>query len=162
MATLHQELEISSLDLPDAVLNKLDLTVCSVHSHFDLSIQQQTERIIRAMDNPHFTILGHPSGRLIGAREPYRVDMERLLEAARERGCVMELNAHPDRLDLHDRHCRQAKQAGVKVAISTDVHSTGGLGNMRYGVFQARRGWLTADDVVNTRKLRDLLRLLRR
>ena len=155
-------LEDGSLDLPDAVLAKLDLTVCSIHSKFDLSAEQQTERIIRAMDNPHFKILGHPTGRLIGERDPYRVDMERLMRAAVERGCFFEVNAHPDRLDLNDHHCRMAKELGLKVAINTDAHSTRGLENIRFGVYQARRGWLERDDVINTRKVAELLKLLKR
>lgn len=155
-------LEDGSLDLPDEVLARLDLTVCSIHSKFGLSAEKQTERIIRAMDNPHFKILGHPTGRLIGERAPYRVDMEKIVRAAAERGCCLELNAHPDRLDLDDRHCRLAREAGVKVAISTDAHSDQGLANMRYGVFQARRGWLGKDDVLNTRKTAELLKLLQR
>ncbi|WP_429886565.1 DNA polymerase/3'-5' exonuclease PolX [Geoalkalibacter halelectricus] len=151
-----------SLDLPDEVLAKLDLTVCSVHSKFNLSVEKQTERIIRAMDNPHFNILGHPTGRLINEREAYAVDMEKIMGAAKERGCFLELNAHPDRLDLNDRHCRMAKEMGVKVALSTDAHSTAGLKNIRYGIDQARRGWLSKDDVLNTRRVTDLLKLLKR
>ena len=155
-------LEDGSLDLPDAVLEKLDLTVCSVHSKFDLDSEKQTERILRAMDNPHFNILAHPSGRLINERDPYQVDMERLMEGALERGCFLELNGHPDRLDLTAGHCRMARDMGLKVVISTDAHYAAELGNMRYGIFQARRGWLSADDVVNTRRVADLLRLLKR
>jgi DNA polymerase (family 10) len=151
-----------SLDLPDAVLGKLDLAVCSVHSKFNLSSEKQTKRIIRAMDNPHFTILGHPTGRLINEREAYGVDMEKIMKAALERGCILELNAHPDRLDLNDHHCRMARDMGLKVAISTDAHSTKALGNMKYGIYQARRGWLTKDDVVNTRRVAELLKLLKR
>jgi len=155
-------LEDGSLDLPDEVLARLDLTVCSIHSKFGLSEEKQTARIIRAMDNPNFRILGHPTGRLIGERAPYKVDMEQLMKAAGERGCVLELNAHPDRLDLNGAHCRMAREYGVKIAISTDAHSPGGLRNMKYGIDQARRGWLSADDVINTRRTRDLLRLLAR
>ncbi|HMB17233.1 MAG TPA: DNA polymerase/3'-5' exonuclease PolX [Pelovirga sp.] len=155
-------LEDGSLDLPNDVLAKLDLTVCSVHSKFHLSNEKQTERIIRAMDNPHFNILGHPTGRLINEREAYALDMEKIISAAKERGCFMEINAYPDRLDLNDRHCRMAREMGVKVAISTDAHSTEGLKNIRYGVGQARRGWLSKDDVLNTRRVADLLKLLKR
>jgi DNA polymerase (family 10) len=151
-----------SLDLPDAVLGKLDLAVCSVHSKFNLSSEKQTKRIIRAMDNPHFNILGHPTGRLINERAAYRVDMEKIMKAALERGCILELNAHPDRLDLNDHHCRMARDMGLKVAISTDAHSAKALGNMKYGIYQARRGWLTKDDVVNTRRVAELLKLLKR
>lgn len=155
-------LEDGSLDLPDEVLEKLDLTVCSIHSRFGLSAQRQTERLIRAMDNPQFKILGHPSGRLINERDPYELDWERLMEAARERGCFFEINAHPDRLDLTDIHCKMAKDLGVKVSIGTDAHLTTHLEFMRYGVDQARRGWLTKADVLNTRSVRDLLSQLKR
>lgn len=155
-------LEDGSLDLPDAVLKKLDFTVGAVHSRFDLSSAKQTERIIRAMDNRHFNILAHPSGRLINQREPYAVDMEKIMRAALERGCFLELNAQPDRLDLNDHHCRMAKEMGLKLAICTDAHHVGGLKNMRYGIYQARRGWLSSDDVINTRKVADLQKLLKR
>ncbi|MEW6379198.1 MAG: DNA polymerase/3'-5' exonuclease PolX [bacterium] len=155
-------LEDGSLDLPDEVLKMLDLTVCSVHYNFNLPIEKQTERIIRAMDNPYFTILAHPTGRLINERKPYEVDMERLIEAARQRGCFMELNAYPDRLDLNDIHCKMAKEMGVKVAISTDAHSLTDLDYMRFGINQARRGWLEPDDVLNTRSWPELKRMLKR
>jgi DNA polymerase (family X) len=155
-------LEDGSLDLPDDILARLDLRVCSVHSAFGLSREKQTERILRAMDNRLLDILAHPTGRLIGRRDPYEVDIERVLVAARERGCFLEVNAQPDRLDLDDRHCRLAKEIGVKLAISTDAHSAAGLGLMRCGVDQARRGWLEADDVLNTRPVEGLLGLLRR
>ncbi len=144
-------LEDGSLDLADWALKGLDLTICSIHSKFNLNREKQTERLIRAMDNPRFTILGHPSGRLINERKPYDVDMERLIKAARERGCVLELNAQPDRLDLADINCKMARDMGVKVVISTDAHSRTDLGFMRFGVAQARRGWLGPDDVLNTR-----------
>jgi len=155
-------LKDGSLDLPDEVLEKLDLTVCSVHYELDLSAEKMTERIIRAMDNPNFNILGHPSDRLINERDPYRIDMDKIMDAAIQRGCYMELNAHPDRLDLNDHHCRMARDKGVKVSIATDAHSTQGLKNMKYGINQARRGWLGPDDVINTRRVADLLKLLKR
>jgi DNA polymerase (family 10) len=155
-------LEDGSLDLPDEILKELDLTVCAVHYNFNLSRQEQTERIIRAMDNPYFNILAHPSGRLIQRREPYDVDMERLMQAAKERGCYMELDAQPDRLDLIDIHCKLAKDLGVKVSIATDAHSTADLNYMRWGIGQARRGWLEAPDVLNTRPWPELKQLLKR
>ncbi|MDH3475947.1 MAG: DNA polymerase/3'-5' exonuclease PolX [Rhodospirillales bacterium] len=155
-------LEDGSLDLPKDVLGRLDLTLCAVHSKFDLSREKQTERIIRAMDHPCFNILAHPTGRLLNARPAIRLDMERLLAAARERNCFLEVNAQPERLDLTDLHCRMAKELGVKVAISTDAHNAAGLGVMRYGVDQARRGWLEPDDVLNTRSWTDLAALLKR
>lgn len=155
-------LEDGSLDLPDDVLAELDLTVCSVHSKFKLSRDKQTRRIVKAMDNPHFSILGHPTGRLINERQPYDVDMEKIMEAAKEKGCVLELNAHPDRLDLNDIHGKMAKDMGVRVAISTDTHRIDDLDNMRFGVGQARRAWLETGDVINTNSLRELKKQLQR
>jgi DNA polymerase (family 10) len=155
-------LEDGSLDLPDDILKELDLTICSIHSKFDLSREKQTERIIRAMDNPYFNILAHPTGRLIGERAPYDVDMERVMEAAQERGCFLEVNAQPDRLDINDVYCKMAKEMGLKVAISTDAHSVNELDYLRFGVGQARRGWLEAEDVLNTRSWKELKKLLKR
>jgi DNA polymerase (family 10) len=154
-------LDDGRLDLPDSVLQELDFTVCAIHYGFGYTRARQTDRILRAMDNPHFSILAHPTGRLINAREPYEIDLERVLEGARERGRIMELNAQPDRLDLDDRACRLAKEIGVKVAISTDAHRVADLDLMRFGLDQGRRGWLEAADVVNTRPLAELRRLLR-
>jgi DNA polymerase (family 10) len=150
------------LDLPDKLLDRLDVVVAAVHYKFDLSRNAQTERIIRAMDNRHMSILAHPTGRLIGEREPYEVDMERIIAAAHERGCHLELNAEPGRLDVTDVHAQAAKSMGVKVVISTDAHSIAALGYMRYGVDQARRGWLETADVINTRPLAELRKLLER
>ena len=151
-----------SLDLPDSVLKQLDLRVCSIHYKFNLSRRKQTERVLRAMDNPHFNIFAHPSGRLINEREAYDIDLERIMQGARERGCFLEVNAHPDRLDLTDDACLLAREIGVKVAISTDAHSVNDLDFMRFGIGQACRGWLTADDVINTRGLKKLQTLLKR
>jgi DNA polymerase (family 10) len=150
------------LDLPDKILSRLDVVVAAVHYKFDLSPQAQTERLIRAMDNRNMSILAHPTGRLIGEREPYVVDMERVIAAAHERGCHLEVNAEPERLDLTDVHAQAAKSMGVKVAISTDAHTTAAFGYMRFGVDQARRGWLEVADVVNTRPLGELKKLLKR
>ncbi|HUJ99605.1 MAG TPA: DNA polymerase/3'-5' exonuclease PolX [Stellaceae bacterium] len=155
-------LEDGKLDLPDSVLKELDLVVAAVHSRFNLSREKQTERILRAIERPCFTILAHPTGRLIGEREPYDVDMPRLIEAARQRGCFLELNAHPDRLDLTEVHCRMAKDAGVLVSIATDAHRATEFSSLRFGVGQARRGWLGPEDVLNTRPLDALRPLLRR
>ena len=154
-------LDDGSLDLADDVLRELDFTVCAIHYGLNRSREKQTERILRAMDNPYFTILAHPTGRLINARGPYDIDLERVLAAARERGRILEVNAHPDRLDLDDQGCRMAKAAGVRVAISTDAHRVADLDYMRFGIDQARRGWLEPGDVVNTRRLAELRRLLR-
>jgi DNA polymerase (family 10) len=155
-------LEDGSLDLPDEVLGRLDLVVGAVHSQFHLSRARQTARILRAMDHPHFTLLAHPSGRLLEQREPYDVDMLRIIRHAKERGCFLELNAHPERLDLLDTHCQMAKEEGVLVSVNSDAHSIFDFSNLKYGVGQARRGWLETDDVLNTRPLAALQRLLKR
>ncbi|MGH8562800.1 MAG: DNA polymerase/3'-5' exonuclease PolX [Gammaproteobacteria bacterium] len=155
-------LETGCLDLPDEVLGELDLVVGAVHSQFTLSRTKQTERILRAMDHPHFTILAHPTGRLLDGREPYDVDILRIIRHARERGCYLELNAQPNRLDLLDIHCQLARDEGVLVAISSDAHRVQDFDNLLYGVGQARRGWLSKDDVLNTRSLTDLRPLLKR
>ncbi len=150
-----------SLDLPDGILADLDLVVCSVHYNFRLPREKQTERVIRALDNPRVNIFGHPSGRLINERPAYEIDLEKVMRAAVERGCFLEVNGHPDRLDLDDVHCRMAKEMGLKLALSTDAHSTDDLDLMRFGVGQARRGWIEADDVINTRSLPELRKLLK-
>lgn len=155
-------LENGKLDLPDTLLDELDLVVCAVHYQLDLPEKKQTERILRAMDNPRCHILAHPSGRLINTREPYAVDWERLMCGAAERGCALEVNAQPSRLDLDDTHCRMARDLGVKLVISTDAHSTEDLDLMRHAVDQARRGWIEAGDVLNTRSLKKLRKALRR
>lgn len=155
-------LEDGSLDLPDSILKELDLTVCSIHSHLNFNRSQQTERILRAMDNKFFTILAHPTGRLINQRSPYEIDMERIILKAREFGCFIEVNSYPDRLDLNDVHCKMVRDMGEKVAINTDAHSTNDLNFMRLGVSQARRGWLSVSDVINTRKIDELLSLIKR
>lgn len=155
-------MEDGELYLPNDVLERLDIVVASIHSKFDLPREKQTERIIRAMDNPHFHIFAHPTGRRIGERDPYQLDMERIMEAALERGCFLEINAHPSRLDLNDVYAKMAKEIGLKVTISTDAHRVVELGYIRYGVDQARRGWLEPDDVVNTRPWDEVKALLKR
>lgn len=155
-------LEDGSLALPDDILEKLDLRVCSVHTHMKLSREKQTDRVIRAMDNPNFNILAHPTSRKLGERDAIEIDMDRVMEAALDRGCILEVNAQPDRLDLNDVYCRQAREMGLKLAISTDAHRVNALPYMRFGVWQARRGWLEPKDVINTRKWKDLRGLLER
>jgi DNA polymerase (family 10) len=155
-------LEDGGLDLPDEVLARLDLVVGAVHSKFDLSRAKQTERILRAMEHPHFTILAHPTGRLLEQRAPYDVDMLHIIRQAKQRGCFLELNAHPERLDLLDTYCQMAKEEGVLVSINSDAHSTFDFANLRYGVGQARRGWLEKRNVLNTRPLTELRTLLKR
>jgi DNA polymerase (family 10) len=139
------------LDLSDSMLKRLDVVVAAVHYKFELDAQKQTERMLRAMDNKYVSILAHPSGRLLGEREAYPVDLERVIEGARDRGVALELNSHPTRLDLDEVHCKLAKELGVKLVISTDAHSTFGLDTMRFGIGQARRAWLERKDVLNTR-----------
>lgn len=153
-------LEDGSLDMPDPILARLDLVIGAVHSRFGLSRAKQTQRILRAMDNPNFTLLAHPSGRLIERREPYDVDMSRIIRHARDRHCYLELNAHPERLDLLDTHCQLAREEGVLISINSDAHSSADFDNLRFGVGQARRGWLEKKDVLNTRSLTTLRSLL--
>jgi DNA polymerase (family 10) len=154
-------LEDGGLDLADNVLAKLDLVVGTIHSQFGLSLQKQTERILRAMDHPYFTFLAHPTGRLINEREPYEVDMLQLIHKARERGCFLELNANPRRLDLYDTYCQVAKAQGVLVAINSDAHQVNAFDHICFGIGQARRGWLEKGDVLNTRSLTQLRKLLK-
>jgi DNA polymerase (family 10) len=155
-------LDDGTLDLPDSALAGLDLVVAAVHSRFGLSRAQQTERILHALDNPYVTLFAHPTGRLLGEREPYDVDMLQILRKAKAQRIYLELNAHPERLDLTDTHCRMAKAEGVLIAINSDAHNTRELANLRHGVGQARRGWMTRKDVLNTRSLHDVLPLLGR
>jgi DNA polymerase (family 10) len=153
-------LEDGSLDLPDSVLAKLDLVIGAVHSQFNLSRDKQTQRIIRAMQQPYFSILAHPTGRLLEKRDAYDVDMSRVIREAGKRGCFIELNAHPERLDLYDIHCQMAKASGVLVSIDSDAHDVSDFDNLKYGIGQARRGWLEKSDVLNTRSLKQVRKLL--
>lgn len=145
------------LDFPDELLAELDLVTASVHTAFHLGREEMTARILAAVRNPHVDIVGHLTGRLIGRRPAYDVDLDAILEAARETGTALELNASPDRLDLCDRHARRAREHGVRVAISTDAHAVASLGDMAMGVATARRSWLGPRDVLNTLPLEDLL-----
>ncbi len=146
-----------TLDYPNDMLSRLDLRICSVHYKMDMSSKKQTERILKAMDNPWFDILGHPTGRLLQKRSEMDLDMEAIMDKAVENGIIMEINANPERLDLDDQHCKMAKEKGVMISISTDAHSIGELQNLKYGVYQARRGWLQAENVVNTLGVEELL-----
>lgn len=148
------------LDLSDGVLGGLDLVVGAVHSAFDLDRARQTDRLLRAMDHPNFSVLAHPNNRLLGRRDACAIDMERVLRHARERGCFVELNAHPERLDLFDTQCRMAKDAGVPIVIGSDAHGVGDFAFLRHGIDQARRGWLEPDDVLNTLPLTALRKRL--
>ena len=144
-------LEDGSLDLPDAVLADLDLCLCALHTALDLDEDTQTERVLRALDNPHVHVLAHPTGRRINERPPIEIDLGRVMEAALDRGCVLELNAQPERLDLSDVYCKRAKELGLPLVIGADAHAADGLDVLHYGVDQARRGWLEAGDVLNTK-----------
>lgn len=146
-----------SLDMPDDILKQLDVVVCSIHSHFGMSRGDQTKRLKKAMNNPYFHILGHPSGRLLLERQPYDLDMEEILSHAGKRGVCLELNSQPDRLDLKDIYCRMAKEANVPIVINSDSHSVSDFQNLRFGIGQARRGWLEPKDILNTRPLREAL-----
>lgn len=153
-------LEDGRLDLPDHILGRLDLVVGAIHHAFALPAATQTARLLRAMDHPHFSILAHPTARLLGQRAGCAFDLERVLRHARERGCFLECNAQPDRLDLDDHACRMARDAGVLVSIASDAHSTLELAHLRWGVAQARRGWLEPAHVLNARPLARLRPLL--
>jgi len=132
------------------VLEQMDLVIASVHSHFNQSPSEMTDRLLKAVENPNTSFLGHPTGRLLLRRDAYQFDIDAVLKAAAQRKVAMELNSYPDRLDLCDRHLRLAKQYGVKIVINTDSHHTSHLDKIRYGILQARRAWLTKEDVLNT------------
>jgi DNA polymerase (family 10) len=147
-----------TLDIDDETLARLDVVGIAVHSHFNLPRKEQTDRIVRAMHNPHADILFHPTGRVLQRREPYDVDVDAIIAAAKATGTVLELDAYPDRLDLRDEHVRRAVAAGVKIVIDSDAHSVRHLSFPReWGVDQARRGWVTANDVLNTRPVEAFL-----
>ncbi len=151
-----------SLDYSPEVLERLELVVGAVHSGFDMERGAMTERIIRAMESGYLNILAHPTGRLINVRRPYELDIEQVVLAARKYGVLLEVNSHPERLDLKDSHCRLARDSGVMLAISTDLHAKDQLDNVSYGVHTARRGWVEKKDVLNTRPLKELMRLLKK
>jgi DNA polymerase (family 10) len=139
-----------TLDIDDATLAQLDVVGVAVHSHFNLSREEQTRRVIRAMENPHADILFHPTGRVLQKREPYELDIDAVIAAAQRTGTVLEIDAYPDRLDLKDEHVRKVVAAGVPLVIDTDAHSVNHLHYLHYGIATARRGWATKADVLNT------------
>jgi len=151
-----------SLDLKDDILKECDVVLASVHSRFNMEEGEMTRRIIKAIQNPHVSILAHPTGRLILEREAYKVNLKEVFQAAIDRGVVLEINAYPDRLDLRDVDARMAREMGAKLVISTDAHSTVQLELMKFGVFTARRGWVEAKEVINTLPLPALLKVLRK
>ena len=139
-----------ALDLSDSVLEQMDIVIASVHSHFNQSPAEMTDRLLKAVQNPNTSLLGHPTGRLLLRREGYGFDLDAVMKLAAQKKVAMELNAYPDRLDLCDRHLRLAKQHGVKIVINTDSHHTSHMEKIRFGILQARRAWLTKEDVLNT------------
>jgi len=149
-----------SLDFSDEILSKLDVVIAAIHSGFKQESKVITERIIKAMQNKFVSIIAHPTGRLIGYRESYQVDINEMIKVAAETGTILEINAHPERLDLNDVYCRMAKDKGVQLAIETDAHSIEGLTFMDLGVAVARRGWLEEKEVINTLPLDKLLKRL--
>jgi DNA polymerase (family X) len=151
-----------AMDFPDEVLGELDVVLGAVHSRFKQSRAEMTARIVRAMGHPHVDILAHPTGRLIGSREPYDVDLEAVFTAARAHGKAIEINSSPDRLDLSDTHARRAAELGIPIAISTDTHYLSELDHLELGLGVARRAWLTPEQVLNTRPLDRLLAWTRR
>ena len=145
-----------SLDYPDEILEKFDWVVASIHSGFKQPREKITKRIISAMENPLVDCIAHPTGRLIGQRPPYDVDIEEMLRVAARTGTAIEINANYERLDLDDIWCKRASQLGVKIAIGTDAHRLEQLDTLRLGIAVARRGWLEPKDVVNTLPLKKL------
>lgn len=153
-------LDDGRLDLDDATLGQLDLVVVSVHSKFNMTKEQMTKRVVRALRHPRVHVFAHPTGRILGRREPYPLDLEEVIRVAKEHNVLLEVNAQPDRLDLNDLAVKMAKDAGVKIVVNTDAHRTEELDNMRYGVDQARRGWCEAKDVANTYPLKEFRSLV--
>lgn len=149
-----------SLDYPDDILEQLDIVVAALHTGFKQDKKTITDRVVKALQNPFVRIFAHPTGRLLGEREPYAIDLDKVLEVAKDKGIWLEINAQPQRLDLTDVWVMEAKKRGVKLAINTDAHNLQGLDLMTFGVVTARRGWLESSDVINTVSLEDLLKTL--
>ena len=151
-----------ALHYPEDLLAALDWVVASVHTSFAISEQEMTARVLAAIENPHVDCIGHLTGRLLGRREPYGIDVEAVAEAAARTGTMLEINGNPNRRDLSEHHARLAAEAGVTIVLNTDAHGVETLDNMAYAVATARRAWLSADDVANTRGWRDFKRLTKR
>jgi DNA polymerase (family X) len=150
-----------SLDYPDDLLAELDWVIASVHTAFRMSEKNMTERVITAIEHPLVDCIGHLTGRMLLRREPYDIDVEAVAEAAARTGTMLEINGNPNRRDLSEHHARLAAEAGVKILVNTDAHRTRTLDNIRYGIATARRAWLTAEQVANTRPWREFRKLLR-
>ena len=151
-----------ALDYPDDLVDALDWVLASVHTSFGISEKEMTARVLAAIENPRVDCIGHLTGRLIGRREPYGIDIEAVAEAAARTGTMLEINGNPNRRDLSDRHARLAAEAGVTIVLNTDAHGVDTLDNMVYGVATARRAWLTAADVANTRPWAQFKKLIKR
>ena len=147
-----------SLNLPDSILKKMDIVVASVHSRFKMSEKEMTERVLKAFKNPYVTQFGHPSGRLINQREPYAIDMNKVIEAAVDLGIALEIDGQPSRLDIFDYHAKIAKEKGAKFTVDSDAHAIGQMQFLHYGISVAQRGWLEKEDVLNTLSLKKLLK----
>ena len=150
-----------TLDLKDDILRECEVVLASVHSRFNMEEEEMTRRVIKAIRNPNVNVLAHPTGRLILEREPFKISLPEVIQAAVDHGVILEINAYPDRLDLKDVDARMARDLGAKLAINTDAHSALQLELMKFGVFTARRGWIEAKDVINTLPLEGLLKVLR-
>ena len=158
------EVDIDSegaLDYPDNILTEFDIVIAAIHTGFKQSKQQITKRLVMACKNKNVDIIAHPTGKLWGTRDPYEIDFEEFFKAASDYGIVLEVSAYPLRLDLNDVNCRRAKEKGIKLAVSTDSHTTDQLKCMSLGVATARRGWLAKDDVINTLSLDELLKFFK-
>jgi DNA polymerase (family 10) len=154
-------LKDGSLDIPDRVLKSLDVACAAVHSHFNMPKQDMTKRVLKTIENPNVDILLHPTTRQIQKREPIQLDMEQIISAARDNGTILDIDSYPDRLDLKDEHIRKAVEIGAKLGISSDAHATVHMHYLELGIAQARRGWATAKNVVNTRKLQEFQKMLK-
>ena len=150
-----------SIDIKDEALAKLDYAIAGIHSSFKMPKEEMTERIIRAMKNPHINIISHPTGRLIQRRDEYQIDLDKIFKIAKSTGTVLEINSYPERLDLNDQNIRRAKEMGVKLVINTDSHHKDQLRYIEFGIAQARRGWATAEDIINVHLLEKLLKFFK-
>ncbi len=150
-----------SLDIKDEVLKKLDVVGAAVHGHFNLPRSEQTKRVIRAMENPNVDIIFHLTGRIINRREPIDLDIDEIIKAAQRTGTVLEINAYPDRADIKDEYIRKCVEQRVKMSISSDAHQAQHFKLLEHGIAQARRGWATADDIINTKPVNEMLKFLK-
>jgi DNA polymerase (family X) len=151
-----------SLDYPDELLERLDWVIASVHTSFRMRSKEMTDRMVAAIEHPLVDAIGHPTGRKIEKRQPYALDVDRVIEAAARTGTMLEINAAPDRRDLDEIHAREAARAGVRILVDSDAHSTVNLGLLRFGIDTARRAWLTPEQVANTRPWSEFRKLRKR